>query len=39
MVAALMLISLLVGAALAPRYGAESRPDFTGHPDWRSRVS
>jgi hypothetical protein len=39
MVAALMLIALLVGALLAPRYGAESRPDFTGHPDWRSRLS
>lgn len=37
--AALILIALLVGAALAPRYGVDSRPEFTGHPDWRSRLS
>jgi hypothetical protein len=34
--AALVLIALLVSAALAPRFGADSRPGFTGHhPDWR----
>jgi hypothetical protein len=33
--AALVLIALLVSAALAPRFGVDSRPGFTGHPDWR----
>jgi hypothetical protein len=37
--AALVLIALLAGAALAPRFGADSRPDFTGRPDWRNRWS
>ncbi len=33
--AVLVLLALLVGAALAPRHGIDSRPQFTGHPDWR----
>jgi hypothetical protein len=35
--AGLILIALLVGAALAPRYGVDSRPGFSGRPDWRPR--
>lgn len=31
--AGLILIALLVGAALAPRYGVDSRPGFARHPD------
>ena len=37
--AALVLLALLVRAVLAPRYGVESRPGFTGRPDWRNRLS
>lgn len=37
--AGVVLIALLVGAAVAPRHGAESRPEFTGRPDWRNRWS
>ena len=37
--AALVLLALLVGAALAPRHGADSRQEFTGHPDWRNQTS
>ncbi|MEY2416413.1 MAG: hypothetical protein QOH53_1747 [Ilumatobacteraceae bacterium] len=37
--AGLVLIVLLVGAAVAPRLGTDSRPGFTGHPDWRNRWS
>jgi hypothetical protein len=37
--AALVLIALLAGAALAPRFGFDSRPQFTGRPDWRNRWS
>jgi hypothetical protein len=35
--AVLVLLSLLVGAVLAPRYGVDTRPGFTGRPDWRGR--
>ena len=35
--AAVMLIALLAGAALAPRLGVDSRPGFNGRPDWRGR--
>lgn len=35
--AALVLLALLVGAALAPRHGIDSRTQFTGQPDWRGR--
>lgn len=35
--AILVLAVLLVSAALAPRYGVDSRPDFRGHPDVRHR--
>ena len=34
--AILILVALLVGAALAPRYGTDSRPGFTGRADWRN---
>ena len=34
--AGLVLIALLAGAALAARFGVDSRPDFTGRPDWRT---
>jgi hypothetical protein len=37
--AVLMIVALLVGAALAPKYGVDSRHDFTGRPDWRNRWS
>ncbi len=37
--AGLILIALLAGCALAPRYGADSRPGFSGRPDWRNRVA
>jgi hypothetical protein len=37
--AGLVLIALLVGAAVAPRLGTDSRPEFTGRPDWRNRWS
>jgi hypothetical protein len=37
--AALVLLALLVGAAMAPRYGTDSRSQFTGRPDWRARNS
>lgn len=37
--AGLVLIALLVGAAVAPRHGTESRAEFTGRPDWRNRWS
>jgi hypothetical protein len=37
--AALVLIALLAGAGLAPRFGVDSRPQFTGTPDWRNRRS
>jgi hypothetical protein len=33
MVAILMLVALLVSAALAPKFGVDSRRGFTGHPD------
>jgi hypothetical protein len=35
--AGLVLLALLVGAALAPRFGVDSRAEFTGRPDWRNR--
>jgi hypothetical protein len=35
--AALALFALLVGAVLAPKFGVDSRPGFTGRPDWRGR--
>ncbi len=35
--AAVILLGLLVSAALAPRYGVDSRPQFSGRPDWRGR--
>ena len=35
--AGLILIALLVGAALASKYGVDSRPGFDGRPDWRNR--
>jgi hypothetical protein len=35
--AGLILIAvLIVGAALAPRYGVDSRPGFSGNPDPRT---
>mgnify|MGYP001197267672 CR=1 FL=1 len=34
--AGLILLALLVGAVLAPRFGVDSRPEFTGRPDWRN---
>jgi hypothetical protein len=37
--AGLILIALLVGGALASRYGVDSRPGFSGRPDWRNRVA
>jgi hypothetical protein len=37
--AALILLALLVAAVLAPRYGVDSRREFTGRPDWRNRCS
>jgi hypothetical protein len=37
--AGLVLLALLVAAALAPRYGTDSRPGFNGRPDWRNRTS
>ena len=37
--AGLVLFGLLVGALLAPRFGVDSRPGFTGRPDWRNRTS
>jgi hypothetical protein len=37
--AALVLIALLVSAALAPRFGVDSRPGFTGRADWRNSAS
>lgn len=37
MVVILMLVALLVVAALAPKYGTDSRPGFSGHPDVRHR--
>lgn len=33
--AAVVLLVLLVGAVFAPRHGVDSRPEFTGRPDWR----
>jgi hypothetical protein len=37
--AGLILLALLVASVLAPRHGVDSRPGFTGRPDWRNRVS
>lgn len=37
--AGLLLLGLLVGALLAPRFGADSRPEFSGHPDWRNHTA
>jgi hypothetical protein len=37
--AGFVLLGLLVAALLAPRYGADSRPEFTGRPDWRNHTS
>lgn len=37
--AALVLLALVVASVLAPRYGVDSRPEFTGRPDWRNRCS
>lgn len=39
MMAALVLLALLAAAVLAPRLGIDSRPEFTGRPDWRNRWS
>jgi hypothetical protein len=36
-VVVLVLLTLFVGAILAPKYGTDSRPGFTGRPDWRGR--
>ncbi len=33
---AFVLIAILVAALLAPRFGVDSRPGFSGRPDWRS---
>jgi hypothetical protein len=35
--AGLILIAMLALTALAPRHGVDSRPGFTGRPDWRNR--
>ena len=35
--AGLVLITLLAGAALAARFGVDSRPGFSGRPDWRAK--
>ncbi len=35
--AGLILLALLVAGSLAPRFGVDSRPGFTGRPDWRNR--
>lgn len=35
--AAVALLALLVGAVLAPKFGVDTRPGFTGRPDWRGR--
>ena len=35
--ALLIVIALLTAGAFAPRYGADSRPGFSGRPDWRNR--
>lgn len=37
--AGLVLVALLVGAAVAPWLGTDSRKEFTGRPDWRNRWS
>jgi hypothetical protein len=37
--AGLVLLGLLVAALLAPRYGTDSRPEFSGHPDWRNHTA
>ncbi len=37
--AGLILLALLVAAAVAPRFGVDSRREFTGHPDWRNRTA
>jgi len=36
---ALVILGMLVLAAVAPRHGVDSRPDFTTRPDWRNRLS
>ena len=35
--AVIALLALFVGAVLAPKFGVDSRPGFTGRPDWRGR--
>lgn len=37
--AGVILLALLVGSVLAPRFGVDSRPEFTGRPDWRNRAA
>ncbi len=37
--AGLILLALLVAGSLAPRYGVDSRPEFTGRPDWRNHCA
>jgi hypothetical protein len=36
---ALVILGMLVLAAVAPRHGVDSRPDFTTRPDSRNRVA
>jgi len=37
--AALVVLAMVVLAVVAPRFGVDSRPEFTSRPDWRSRAS
>ncbi len=37
--AGLILLALLIGSVLAPRFGVDSRPEFTGRPDWRNHAA
>ena len=36
---ALVVLAMLVLAAVAPRFGVDSRPEFTTRPDWRNRAA
>ena len=37
MIIAFALLLFVLLPVLATRYGADSRPDFAGRPDWRAR--
>jgi hypothetical protein len=36
---ALVVLAMLVLAAVAPRFGVDSRPEFTARPDWRNHAA